>query len=91
MDRVVVGDHRRQMQASRDLAGQGRGDDAAGVADDEGHLLRGRVHRGQDQITLVLAVVVVGDDDDLAPAEGFDRLSDAGLRHEFGLLTEPLG
>ena len=43
VDRVVVGDHRRQVQAPRDLAGQRRADDAAGVADDERHLFRRRM------------------------------------------------
>ena len=44
------------------------------MADDEGHLLRRRVHRGDDQVALVLAVVVIGDDDDLATGEGVDGL-----------------
>ena len=83
VDRVVVGDHRRQMEAPGDLAGQRRTDDAAGMADDERHLLRRRVDRGEDQITLVLAVVVIGDDDDLAGGERVDRLADTGLGHEF--------
>jgi len=30
------------------------------------------MHRGHHQIALVLAVVIVGDDDDLAAPEGFD-------------------
>jgi len=50
-----------------------------GVADDEGHLLR-RAERGRDdQIALVLAVIVIGDDNDLAAGEGFDGLSDVLL------------
>ena len=47
------------------------------------HLLR-RAERGRDeQIALVLAVVVVGDDDDLALGEGRDGLVDAlmGFEH----------
>ncbi len=79
MDRVIVGDHRRQIQPPCDLAGQRRTDDAAGMADNERHLFRRRVHRGEDQIALVLAVVIVGDDDDLAGGERLDRLADTGL------------
>ena len=37
--------------------------------------------RGDDQVALVLAVVIVGDDDDLAGGERLDRLADTGLRH----------
>src|SRR5262249_33721753 len=81
VDRVVVGDHRREAEAAGDLAGQRRADDAAGVADDERHLLRRRVRGGDDQVTLVLAVVVVGDDDDLAAAKGLDGLTHT--RHAF--------
>ena len=70
--RVVLGDHRREAQAVRGLGGQRRADDAAGVADDEGHLLGRGVHCGEHEIALVLAVVVVGDDHDLAASEGLD-------------------
>ncbi len=86
VDRVIVGDHRRQMEPPGDLAGQRRTDDAAGMADDERHLLRRGVDRGEDQIALVLAIVVVGDDDDLAGGERIDRLADTGLGH-----VDPLG
>ena len=79
VDRIIVGDHRRQMQAARDLGRQWRADDAAGMADDERHLLRRGVDRSDDQIALVLAVVVIGDDDDLAGGERVDRLADTGL------------
>ena len=59
------------------LRRQRRADDARGVADDERHLLR-RAQRGRDeQVALVLAIVVVGDDDDLAPGEGGNRCFDA--------------
>ena len=57
-----------------------RADDARGVADDEPHLL-GRAQRARDeQIALVFAVVVVGDDHDLAAREGGDCLLDVALR-----------
>ena len=32
--------------------------------------------RGDDQVALVLAIVIVGDDDDLAPLEGADGIGD---------------
>ena len=73
--RVVRRHHRREVERPRPRLGQRRADDAAGVADDEGHLLR-RAERGRaDEVALVLAVVVVGDDDDLAFAEPPDRLA----------------
>ena len=81
VDRVIVGDHRRQVQAARDLAGQRRADDAAGVAHDERHFLGRGMDRGDDQVALVLTVVVIGDDDDLAGGERLDRFADTGLRH----------
>ena len=35
--------------------------------------------RGEDQVALVLAIVVVGDDDDLAALEGADGVDDPSL------------
>jgi hypothetical protein len=50
------------------------------MANDEGHFL-GRAERGGDnKIAFVLTVVVIGDDDNLAPANGLDGLGD-GMRH----------
>src|SRR4029077_11870730 len=77
------------MQPAGDLAGQRRADDAGGVADDEGHLLRRRVRRCEDKVTLVFAVVVVSHDDDFASGEGVDRLPDTGLGHDSVLPTTP--
>ena len=90
VNRVVVGDHRRQMEPPSDLPGQRRADDAASMADDKRHLFRRGVDRGNDQITLVLAVVVIGDDDDLAGGECVDRLADTGLG-QFILSQTPPG
>ena len=53
----------------------------AGMADDERHLFGRRVHRGDDQVALVLAVVVIRHDDDFAAGECFDDLRNAGLGH----------
>ncbi len=78
---IVGGHHRIEPQAAGFLAGQGRADDAAGVADDEGHLLRRAERGGDDQIALVLAIIVIGDDDDLAAREGFNGLGDIALGH----------
>src|SRR5215211_56584 len=55
---------------------QRRADDAAGVADDERHLLRRAQRRRDGEVALALAVLVVGHDDDLAAGEGLDRLGD---------------
>ena len=60
------------MQAPRGVPRQRRADDAAGIANDEGHLLRSRMDRGEHEIALVLAVVVVGDGNDLALGKGLD-------------------
>ena len=71
--RVVDGNHRIEPQAAGFRGAHRRANDAAGVADNEGHLL-GRAKRGGDEeIALVLAIVVIGDDNHLTIAEGFDR------------------
>jgi hypothetical protein len=49
------------------------------VADDEGHLFGRAVDRRDDQIALVLAPVIIGDDDDLAALEGADCFDDLFL------------
>ncbi len=74
--RVVLRDHGREMQTPRVFQRQRRADDAAAMADDEGHFL-GRAERGRDdEIALVLAVVVVGDDDDFAARDRLDGFCD---------------
>ena len=79
------------MQPPGDLAGQRRADDAGGMADDKGHLLRRRVRRREDQVALVLTVVVIGYDDDFAAGESIDRLPDTGLGHGSALPITPPG
>ena len=81
VDRVAIGDHRREVQTPRDLAGDRRTDDAAGVADDKRHLLGRRMRRRKDQVAFVLAVVIISDDDDLATGEGVDGVAHPILRH----------
>ena len=89
VDRVVVGDHRREVQPARGLAGDRRADDAAGMADDERHLLGGGVDGGDDQVALVLAVVIVGDDDDLAAARRRRWLRERSIATR-ALFSEPV-
>ncbi|KAF0211484.1 MAG: hypothetical protein FD172_1899 [Methylocystaceae bacterium] len=64
------------MQATRLLQRERRADDPARMADDEGHFL-GRAERGgDDEVAFVLAIVVIGDDNDFATGHGLDGFSD---------------
>ena len=54
----------------------GHADQARRVGQEEGDLLRGDRVGGHDQVALVLAVLVVDDDDDLAPPDCLDRVLD---------------
>jgi len=72
--RVVLRDHGREMQTPRVLQRQRRADDAAAMADDEGHFLGGAERGRDDQIAFVLAVVVVRHDDDFAARDRLDGL-----------------
>src|SRR6185295_3234846 len=70
--------HEGEVQGPAAFLGQGEADEAAAVL---GHEVDGRRRDflGRDgEVALVLAVLVVADDDDLAPAEAFDRLLDGG-------------
>src|SRR5205823_11880452 len=59
----------------------GHADHTRGVLEEERDLLgRGRF-RSHDEVALVLALLVVGDDHDLAAAHGRDRVFDPGERH----------
>ena len=71
--RVIGRDHRLEMQPPRIFRGNRRADDAARIADDEAHLFGRAERRGADEIGLVFAVVVIGDDDDLAARNRLDR------------------
>ena len=68
----VVVDHLRQGEGEGEGRPQRRADDAARVADHEGHLGGGDVFGRDDQVALVLAVGRVEHDDELAAAEGGD-------------------
>ena len=65
---LVVRRHQRDLEPLEHVAGHRHADHPAGVADGEGHQLRGRPGGGEDDVALVLAVLVV--DDDHAPAGG---------------------
>ncbi len=70
--RVVDRHHRGKVKAASVVGGERRTDNAAAVPDDEGHFF-GRAQRGcDDEVALVLAIVVVGDNDDLAAPERLD-------------------
>ena len=73
--RIVRADHRREVQPLRVVRGDRRADDAAAIADDEGHLLRRAERCGTDQIAFVLSIVVVGDDDEVPACDRFDGLA----------------
>lgn len=69
---VVLRYHGIEAQALGLFQRQGGADDAAAMADDEGHLLGGEMTRGDDQVAFVLAVVVVDHHHDLATGKGLD-------------------
>ena len=73
------------MQPARQFGAERRADDARRIADDERHFFRRAERGGDEQIALVLAIVVVGDDHDLAFGEGLDRRIDffVGIGHAF--------
>ena len=72
----VLADHERQLELVGPLGQQRHADDARGVGQEEGDLL-GRDRLGRhDEVALVLAVLVVDHDHDLAPADGVDGVLD---------------
>ena len=68
------------MQAARFLRSERRADDTRSVADDERHLLGRAQARRDKQIALVLTVVVIGHDDELAVREGGYGVPDTLVR-----------
>src|SRR5499427_9409874 len=77
---IVQRHHGIEMQPLGLLRRQRRAHEARRVADDEGHLLGCAQGGGNEQITLVLAIIVVGHNDDLAPPEGGGDLLHEQLR-----------
>jgi hypothetical protein len=72
--RIIARHHGVEPQPLGLVEWQRRADDAAAMADDKGHLLRRAQRGGDDQIALVLAVIIIGDNDDLAAREGLDGI-----------------
>ena len=68
------------MQAARFLRSERRADDTRSVADDDRHLLGRAQARRDKQIAFVLAVVVIGHDDELAVREGGYGVPDTLVR-----------
>src|SRR4029079_14971022 len=64
------------------LAGDRCADEARRVEEEERHLLGGHVLGRHDEVALVLAVLVVHHDQDLASRERLERLVDVGERRE---------
>ena len=55
VDFGVVEHHLRQAEVGGQRGGYGTADEAAGVADEEGHFVGGHVFGGADQVAFVLA------------------------------------
>jgi hypothetical protein len=76
--------HRLQAEFVAALAGEADADHPRGVPHEEGDRLGRRCVGGHDQVAFVLAVLVVGDDDDLAAGDRsngvLDRIEHAGHR-----------
>ena len=69
-------DHQREVEFVAAFVGEPDTDHAGGVADEEGDLFLCRCFGGHDQITFVLAVLVIRDNDDLATGDRGDRVVD---------------
>ena len=74
--RAVLLDHRAQAETLRVLLGDRHADQAAAVLGEEIDLLGGDELGGEDEVALVLAVLVVDEDDGLAGADRGDDLGD---------------
>jgi hypothetical protein len=72
----VGGDHHRQAQLGDPLGGEGEADEAATLAAHEVDLLGGAGLGGDDEVALVLAVLVVDEDDHAAAADDLDAALD---------------
>ena len=70
---LVVRRHQRDLEPVEHVAGHRHADHAAGVPDGEGHQLGRRLGGGEDDVALVLAVLVVDDDDAPAGRDVGDR------------------
>ena len=77
----VLHDHRRQVELGRPLGGDRRAEVARGVVEEERHLLGGGELGRHDEVALVLAVLVVDHDEDLAAGERRDGVLDPSEGH----------
>jgi len=73
---LVVGRHRRQIQLGAALGRERQADEAATFPGHEVDALGGRELCGHREVALVLAVLVVADDDHLALAQVVERIGD---------------
>ncbi len=71
---LVVRRHQRDLEPVEHVGRHRHADHPAGVADRERHQLRSRLGRGEDDVALVLAVLVVDDHDRLPRGDVGDRL-----------------
>ena len=67
--RIVMRHHRIQPQAARLLGRDRRANDAAGMADDEGHFLRRAKRCCNNQVALAFAVVIIGHNQNFTAGE----------------------
>ncbi len=80
-------DHQRQLEQVGPLGQQRDADDARGVGEEEGDVLRrGRLGR-HDQVALVLPVLVVDDDGHAQPCDGVDGFLHLRERHQAATST----
>ena len=86
----VVRHHRRQAQLRTALAGHRQADQAAPVARHEVDVLGPHLARGHDQVTLVLAVLVIDDDHHLAGADVVEQFGNRGEAHSLSPTDLPL-
>ena len=80
--RVLRRDHRRKLQPVDHSRCRGHADETARPAQHEVECVGGYPARRHLEVALVLAVLVVDDEDHLATSDSFQCLIDAGERHE---------
>ncbi len=77
----VLGDHQRQLELVDALGHQWRADHTGGVGEKERDSFGRRELSRHDEVSLVLTVLVVDDDDHLAAPDGSNRLFNCRQRH----------
>ena len=74
---IIMRHHGIELEAAGIFAGDRRADDAAAMADHEGHLLGRDLAGGSDQVAFILPVIVIDDDHHLAARNGGNGVLDA--------------